>query len=217
MRKALVIAACSGAALATLTLVPGIASADTQEVYNFSDFNELDIAAGIEVEFTQSDAYSVVADFERGGPDDIKVSQSGDRLSISRKSSRPWKSNKARVTVRVTAPDLEAIEASSGSSLTATGLTAGDIDVSVSSGASADVSGTCATVNVSASSGGSADLKGLECANAVAKASSGGSVKAFASESADSNTSSGGSVSIWGDPARKDANVSRSGGSTDWR
>lgn len=209
MRKFLILTATAG------TLLAAAAQADTTKTYDFTGFDELDIAAGVEVNYETADAYSVVAGFRKGGPDDLKIRQEGDRLYISKKMTSGW-GDDLRVTLTVTSPALDAIEASSGSSITARGVTADNFDLDVSSGASADVSGTCGSLTVKAGSGGSADAKDLKCESVSAKASSGGSVNAYASTSATSKTSSGGSVDIWGDPASRSANNSISGGSTDY-
>ncbi len=202
-------------ALCAAFAVPA-ALAGTQKTYDFTGFDELDIAAGVQVEYTAGPAYSVVADFERGGPDDLKVRQDGDRLYIARKATTGW-GDKVRVTIRVTAPKLDEIEASSGSSLDATGIDTESLFVDVSSGASVDASGTCGKLKVKVNSGGSANLREVKCHSVEASASSGGSASAYADTDAESHTSSGGSVSIWGSPEQRYANKSISGGSTDFR
>ncbi|MEZ5954505.1 MAG: DUF2807 domain-containing protein [Hyphomonas sp.] len=191
------------------------ASAGETQTYSFSGFSELDVAAGIEVEYSPSSDYSVVADFQKGGPEDLKINQSGERLSISRKTKAGW-GDRLRVKVRVSGPALNAIEASSGSSVDATGVNADAFALKVSSGASVDVAGTCKNLVIKASSGGSAGARELKCQNVTAAASSGGSADAFASQSATSKTSSGGSVDIWGSPSVRNANKSISGGSTSY-
>lgn len=193
------------------------ALAEKSGAYDFTGFDELDIAAGIDVEFTQADDYSVVADFQRGNEDNIKIRQDGDRLYIARKSSLPWKNNSTKVTVRVSAPSLEAIEASSGSSLTADNVLTPEIEIDVSSGASVDLSGECDTADIRVSSGGSLSAKDFECVYVTTKASSGGSASAYASASVESNTSSGGSVTIYGNPPERETNKPVSGGSTRFR
>ena len=191
------------------------ALADTATTYDFTGFNELDIAAGVEVNFTTAPDYSIVADFHRGGPDELKIRQEGERLYISRKMLS-GSGDHLRVTLTISAPELNEVEASSGSSLRAEGLTAETFELRVSSGATADLSGTCGTLKLKVSSGGNADARSMECLNVSATASSGGAAKAFASQSALSKTSSGGSVDIWGNPPDRSANRSMSGGSTDF-
>ena len=202
MKKSVIIA--SGLAALALSATLYSASADTTQVYNLSGFDELDIAAGVEVKFTRSPEYSITAEFDRGGPDDVKVRLDGDRLYLSRKSTSGW-GNKVRVKFTVT-----------GSSLLAEGLQSGPMEIEVSSGAAVSVHGECTTLEIKASSGGSANAKGLTCQSVEAKASSGGSVRAYASDSATSKTSSGGSVDIYGNPASRSANKPISGGSTDF-
>lgn len=191
------------------------ATADTTKTYDFTGFDELDIAAGVEVKYEAANTYSVVADFSRGGPDDMKIRQDGDRLYISRKMKSGW-GDKLRVTVRVTSPELSEVEASSGSSIRARGINADDFILRVSSGASAELSGTCNELDLKVSSGGNADAKDLQCVSLSASASSGGAASAYASESATGKTSSGGSIDVWGNPPNRTSNHSISGGSTDF-
>mgnify|MGYP003117223166 FL=1 len=191
------------------------AMADTSQVYNLTGFDELDVAAGVDVKFTRAAEYSVKADFEKGSPEDVKVKLSDDRLYLSLKSNTGW-GKKVRVTFYVTAPQLEEIEASSGSSLLAEGLASEDVELNVSSGASVSMYGTCSTLKIKATSGGAANAKGLTCETVKATANSGGAIGAHASSSATSKTSSGGSVDIYGNPPSRSANKSISGGSTDF-
>jgi hypothetical protein len=211
MKKPVILA--TGLTALALSATLFTASADTTQVYKLSGFDELDVAAGVEVKFIRAPEYSITADFDRGGPDDVKVRLDGDRLHLSRKSTKGW-GNKVRVKFTVTAPELTEIEASSGSSLLAEGVAAGAMKIDVSSGAAVSVHGECDSLTIKASSGGSANAKGLACDTVKAKASSGGSVSARASESASSRTSSGGSVDIYGNPSDRSANKSISGGSS---
>lgn len=211
MKRFLAMSAALTAACAAVALV---ANAETEKSYDFTRFDELDTAAGVEVIYETGSAYSVVAHVRHGDPDDLKMRVEDGRLYISRKSKISWGHDDLRVTVHVTSPELNAIEASSGSSVEASGIHADLFSLRVSSGASVDASGTCSQIEAKASSGGSADARELKCERAKATASSGGSVDAFASVEATSKTSSGGSVDIWGDPANREANDSISGGST---
>ena len=214
MKKRILFAAAS-AALAVTAFTPA-SYADVTKTYDAVNFDELDVAAGVEVKFTTAPDYSVRAVFSRGGPDDVKVRQDGDRLYLARKNTSSLSNKKMRVTFHVTAPSLEEIEASSGSSLLAEGLQTDDMVISVSSGASVSAYGSCNKLNIKASSGGSANAKELTCKTVKAGANSGGSVRAYASDAAKSKTSSGGSVDIYGNPASRSANKSISGGSTDF-
>ena len=207
MRKTILAALC-------LTLItPGAALADSTKTYDFTGFDALDISAGVDVTYESGPDYTVVIDFKQGGPDDMKLRQDGSRLYIARKATSGWR-DKVRAKVRVTSPHLEEIEASSGSSIRATGIDSDILVLDASSGASIKAEGKCGSLKIVANSGGSASAKKLVCQKAAANASSGGSATAYAFAEAKSHTSSGGSVDIYGDPADREANHSVSGGST---
>lgn len=212
MHRKLAYSSLAGLALALA--VSSTALAQEQTSFDYSGFDELDVAAGVEVDFQAGPEWSVLAEFKRGGPDDIKIRQDGDRLYISRKLVSGWGGKKVDVKFTITAPELNEVEASSGSSLLAQGIAADTLSVDVSSGAAVTLYGTCNRLEIEASSGGSASAKNVTCNTVDAEASSGGSVTAYASDSAESHTSSGGSVAVYGNPPSRSANKSVSGGST---
>lgn len=209
MRKTLLATICLA------LLIPGTALADTSETYDFTGFDALDISAGVDVTFETGPGYSVVIDFEQGGPEDMKLRQDGSRLYISRKATSGWR-DRVRAKVRVSSPHLNEIEASSGSSIRASGIDSEILVLDASSGASIKADGKCGSLKIVANSGGVASAKSVACQKVAANASSGGTVRAYASEQAKSHTSSGGSVDIYGDPESRENNRSVSGGSTNF-
>ncbi len=183
--------------------------------YDLSNFDQIESSAGITVEFVTGPKYSVAAEIIEGVPDRVRVEMDGSRLILSHKFKMGLEKQPRQETiVRVTAPSLNAIRSSSGSTLKASGVKATALAISASSGASLRVDGSCDSLTLSASSGGSANLKDMVCKSVSASASSGGSADATATSSATSKTSSGGSIGIWGNPAARKANKSMSGGST---
>tara|TARA_R110001599_G_scaffold114842_1_gene280970 strand:+ start:3724 stop:4356 length:633 start_codon:yes stop_codon:yes gene_type:complete len=201
------------AALCLTLLAPGAALAGTTQSYDFTGFDALDISAGVDVAYESGPEYSVIIDFEQGGPNDMKLRQNGSRLYIARKATSGW-GDKVRAKVRVTSPHLDEIEASSGSSIRATGIDSDILVLDASSGASIKAEGKCGSLKIVANSGGSASAKDVVCQKVAANASSGGSAAAYASAEAKSHTSSGGSVDIYGAPSDREANRPVSGGST---
>ena len=191
-----------------------VAHAGTSQSYDYTGFDELDISAGVDVTYESGPEYSVIIDFENGGPDDMKLRQDGSRLYIARKMISNWRDDKVRAKVRVTSPAMTEIEASSGSSIRASGLEADILVLDASSGASIKANGKCGSLKIVANSGGSADGQNVTCEKVAANASSGGSVSASASLEAHSHTSRGGSVDIYGNPQQREQNKSMSGGST---
>ncbi|MEQ9435503.1 DUF2807 domain-containing protein [Hyphomonas sp.] len=201
------------AAICFSLFIPGAAIADTSKAYDFTGFDTLDISAGVDVTYETGPDYAVVIDFKHGGPDDMKLRQDGSRLYISQKATSGWR-DRVRAKVLITSPQLNEIEASSGSSIRASGIDSEVLVLDASSGANIKADGKCGSLKIEANSGGNASAKSVTCQKVAAKASSGGSVRAYASEQAKSHTSSGGSVDIYGAPETRENNRSISGGST---
>lgn len=196
---------------AALLVAPALAETET---YGLSGFDEIDVSAGIAVNFSVAETYSVVAEFERGGPDDVRVEVDGDTLEIGRRNRNGWNwgGDRLRVTFTVTAPALTEIDASSGSTVTATGVDAEDFLIDASSGTSVRVDGRCGEVTIDASSGASVSAAKLRCERAEIDASSGAAISAYASEEASVDASSGASIRIDGGPAAR--TVDRSSGAS---
>ncbi|MEO0983417.1 MAG: head GIN domain-containing protein [Pseudomonadota bacterium] len=164
---------------------------------DLSGFDGVDVSAGQTVVFTQGAAYSVAVEMKRGDLDDMRIEvDDGDLVVRPRRTS--WVRRGPRAIVTVTAPGLERIEASSGSSFEGEGLQSASLSIDSSSGASVSVDGTCGTLEVDISSGSSVSARDLQCANVIADASSGASVSAYATDSVSADASSGSSVTVYG-------------------
>lgn len=199
----------SAAAIAAILISP--AYAETKS-FDLTGFTRVSASAGVDVNVTVGGDYSVKADSTPEGLDRLKVELVGDELRIGRNHRNfNWKRG-SRVTVTVSTPALSGLEVSSGASLDASGVDAGDFSIDASSGGDLEVSGRCDALSVDVSSGGNIDAKALECRSASADASSGGNADIFASESVEGDASSGGNVDVYGKPKNVSKNTS-SGGS----
>lgn len=179
---------------------------------SYTNFTRVDVSAGVETVVSQG-PFDVKGEIKRGENfDKLIVEVKGDTLHISRQPQVFGGVNQPQYRVTVAAPTYKSFDVSSGASLDGKNLSLQDVDVSVSSGGHADLTGTCATIDVDVSSGGSFDGEALQCGAAKVDASSGGSADAFASQSADGNASSGGNVTFYGSPAKLEKDTS-SGGS----
>ncbi|MFC2951973.1 head GIN domain-containing protein [Marinicaulis aureus] len=201
------IMAASAAALSALAF----AHAETQ-TYDFSGFSVIDASAGVDVEVRVGGAYSVRAEGEPEALERLRIERDGDVLEIGRVRDRSFFSpgRKWKVVVYVNMPELNGVDASSGSDVTATGIDAGEFSASVSSGADASLRGTCATIKADGSSGADLNAEGLQCENAVADVSSGADLTLYASESLVADASSGGDITVYGAP--KNTNIDKSSG-----
>ena len=222
---AVLIAGCTSQAQ-TEPAVPG----ETSKVYNATGFSELDVATGIEVEFTTGGAHSVVVENENGAWDKIEVKVEGGTLYLKKpsQSGMGYKRNKEKFFVTVSAPAINSLETSSGSRVKGTGMSgdqvyvdtssgssvsvsdisAGAINIDTSSGSSVTLSGTCSSVSSDTSSGSSLRAKDLICDTAELESSSGSSTSITAKQSVSASASSGSSISVLGNPSDRDVKKS---------
>lgn len=169
---------------------------------SYTNFSRVDVSAGVEAVISQG-PFDVKGEIKRGENfDKLIVEVKGDTLHISRQSQWFGGMNQPEYRVTVAAPDYKSFDVSSGASLDGSNLSLQDIDVDVSSGARAELSGTCTALDVDVSSGARFDGEGLKCGKAKVGASSGASADAFATQVADGEASSGASVTFHGSPAQ---------------
>ncbi len=103
------------------------------EPFEFSDFTEVKVENGFEVELTQSDTFSVVVTADDNVLEHIEVSKSGNTLRIRPKANRSFRSVTMRA--KITMPDLYRIELSSGSKVDIAGFSSShDLSVRLSGG-----------------------------------------------------------------------------------
>lgn len=134
------------------------------------------------------------------------------------------------ITVRVAAPVLHSVTASSGANVDARGMSgafavgsssgaaldaaavvASEANAEASSGGGISITGSCDRLVVEASSGGHVAARELACKEVDAEASSGGYAEVWASEEIEADVSSGGHVAVRGNPARTDYDSSSGG------
>ncbi len=162
------------------------------ETFEFSDFTEVKVENGFEVELTQSSTFSVVVTADDNVLEHIEVSKSGATLKIRPKGNTAFRS--VTMKAKITMPDLYKIELSSGSKAEITGfdslhnlsvrlsdgskmnsstgqsfITTGDIDFDLSDGSKVTLSGLASNLNVRSSDGCSLDLEAFLVNNADIK------------------------------------------------
>lgn len=195
--------------LSSLALAAGAALAD-EKTYDVSGFDAVAVSAGITAEITVGADYSVRAESTAEGLDRLEIRVSGSELRIGRKHRNfSWRRNED-VTVYVSLPALSALDVSSGAQGAATSVKADAFAIDASSGAHAELSGTCKALTIDVSSGAHVQAEDLQCASARADASSGAHASIFASESIVADASSGGHVQVYGSP--KNVNIDHSSG-----
>jgi len=210
----------TAASLVALGLA-GVASAETR-TFDVGSFTQIDISAGLDLNFEQGATQSVIVENTKGDFSDIEVLVKGDTLVLKRKKNMNWgwNSRRERYGITVTAPVISGIEASSGSDVagrgmsgdrisidvssgadvTVTGVDGGTVTIETSSGSDASVAGTCNTVRADSSSGSDIEARDLICQNGEADASSGSDISIHVTGSVNADVSSGADVDVYGSP-----------------
>lgn len=224
----------STASLATFALA-GLAHAETR-TFDVGSFTNIDISAGLDLDFQAGASQSVTVENAKGDFSDIEVFVRGDTLVLKRKKNMSWGQKRQRYGISVTAPVISGLEASSGSDASGSGMTGETISIEVSSGADvsvngvdggtvrietssgsdATVSGACTTVRAEASSGSDIEARDLICQNGEADVSSGSDIAIHVTGSVRADASSGGDVDVYGGPTDVTTDKS-SGGSVNVR
>ncbi len=204
-------------ALFTSLALPALAET---KAFDFEGFSKIDASAGVTVNVVNGTDYAVTGDAKSGNIKRLIVKKKGDQLVVSRKSEwwRVGGLRQDRFVVSVTMPDIDGVEASSGSTVRLSSFSSDKLSAATSSGATlvlqdfettrvlADVSsgstvritGQCDAIIVKASSGATVDAQGFECATATVDASSGSTLRVFATDGVTGQVSSGATIVSYG-------------------
>lgn len=201
------------------------------EVRDVTGFTEIDVSEGIKVELTYGGKEYVEVTADKEYIDLVVTEVLGNELTIYMKGVN-WNGKSRKVLVKIIAPKIESLEASSGASIESQNVIESDeLEMSTGSGASLKIAFKSATASCEASSGSSAKLKGstnffdveassgasinaesVEAVKVKADVSSGGSVFVNVKDEIHAEASSGGTIKYNGNPQIVDIEKS-SGGS----
>ena len=194
-----------------LVVATQTALADERE-YELPSFDRVDISTGIVLVANVGDRQKVIAYSDSDDFSQLRIEVEDGELNVSREWSKlRWrKTKKSNYKVVVSVPDIRSVEASSGSQAKIKNVSAPRMLIDLSSGASAELTGLCDECIVDLSSGANLDAKELVCDEARIDVSSGGHGVISVINSLVADASSGGHVSVYGNPSR--VNVDKSSG-----
>lgn len=193
------------------------------------DFTKVKVSSGIDLYIRQGDRVSLTVEADENLHDIIITEVSNGRLKIYSEKNI-WRAKAKKVYLTVT--DIEELKATSGSdAYSENTLKVKDFELSVSSGADANITVEADNITTSASSGADLRVSGkanshnsrassgssirafaLKSRNVTVKVSSGADINIHASESIDAKASSGGDIDYRGNPESVNKKTS-SGGS----
>ena len=188
------------------------ASAESRD-FDFDGFSRVGASAGVNVEVTAGADYSVRVESNDAGFGELKITNKNGALNIGRnRANRSFGKRQSKISVYVTLPALNGVNASSGSDVDAKGIDADKFSVHVSSGADVSLAGECSHLDAGVSSGSDLNGESLQCRTADVSASSGADATVYASEKVDANASSGSDITVYGRPENNSINKSSGGG-----
>lgn len=179
------------------------------ETRALSGFESVSAAGRVEVEIAIGPQFSV----ELTGPrtDQVITRVIDGQLEIeTRRNSGRWRGRDAHV--RITMPALRALDVSAGAEVHARGVSAETFALDASSGAAAQIAGTCTIMTLDISSGANVAAGDFRCEDVRADASSGASAIVHAANAIAVDASSGASVRWEGEARARHIDLS-SGGS----
>ena len=191
------------------------------------EFSKIEVSRGMNVYISQGETHKVVVKADENLLDAIETENEGDVLIIRATQNIQSATSKK---VFITVPNLEEIEASSGSNifsetklvfrdLTASTSSGSNVKLEInseksefssSSGSNINLQGTTNSFMAKASSGSNIKAEELTAENCEAKASSGSNIWITAKNDFSGDVSSGANIFVYGNP--KNSNIEKSSG-----
>jgi hypothetical protein len=164
-----------------------------------TDFDNLDVNQGFQVEVSQGDTYSVVIGVDEDLVDDLVVVKEGSTLKIGLKPGGSYNLENVTLEADVTMPELTGAVLAGGSHLGGD-VEAGDVTFNLSGGAHVTLSGSAGGLTVAANGGSHAKLADLLVVDASVEANGGSHVTVNPSGRLDAIARGGSHVRYLGSP-----------------
>jgi len=216
--------------LATIMILGSLSiNAQTRDIPNFT---AISASTSVSVTLVKADSPSINYRMIKGNAEDLITEVKGSTLKVKTKSKNGWSwGSNAQAEVTVYYTTLNDINVAAGATVKASDpIYADDMDIDVSSGASADIEVQCSELTADASSGSMLKLEGNSTKSSYdassgasikakrliskkvrAEASSGASISLHADKSLNADASSGGSIKYAGNVSDTDIDAGWSG------
>lgn len=194
--------------------LPAPAAFAQDRTLDVDDFSAIEVAGSFDVEVGIGDETRVTLDGEPGDVEDIEIGVEDGVLEAEQKWRFLGRNSDLDVTLRITTPSLNALEAGRGASVQLSGVKADAFSIESSTGAMVEASGRCDSLDAEVSTGGVLNARALECRNVSVEASTGAVAELYASERAAGEANTGGEAEIYGAPAAFEADTSLGGSIT---
>ena len=180
----------------------GNASTETRET---GEFNAVDVGGVFQVEIVAQKDFSVQVEADDNLLQYIKTEVHGDVLKIEADKRL---NSKTPIRIRISAPNIEKIDASGVAKVSVTGLRNSSLDLDTSGASKITLAGETARLNVQVSGASNVDADNLRSANAFVDASGASHVSVNVAETLKSEASGASRVTYSGNPTSVQKDVS---------
>ena len=183
----------------------GVAATESR---NVSEFKGIDVGGVFQVEVTAGKDYGVVVEADDYLLQYVKTEVSGGVLKISSterlKSSTPLR-------IRVSAPDIESIDASGACKISVADVKSSELRVDTSGASKVNLAGEASSVTIDISGASNVDAANLKAENATVEASGASKVEVFVTGKLVSEASGASKISYSGNPTSVTKDTSGAG------
>lgn len=194
-----------GAVLGALVCLASAQASET-ETRNMTDFDQIVIKGGADLNVTVGGAFKVNVSTRSGDRlADVRTSVEDGVLIVDMKGRR-W--NREHVALDVTMPAFHGLKVYGATDATISGVAGGDVGIDISGAGDVDIDGACDRLSLDISGASDINAKTFQCKDVSLNISGAGDAEIYASESVDVQVSGVGDVTVYGRPK----NVHKKGG-----
>lgn len=172
----------------------GVPKTETRAVKNF---NKIDASGAVNVEVIFQKDFNVEVQADDNLLANIKTEVDGDTLKIF---SEDRISSKTRINVKISMPELEALDISGASSGNVSNVKAESLDLKASGASKIRIDGTADDLNIDASGASSVDAENVKAGNVEADASGASNATVSANDDLDVSASGASKILYVGEP-----------------
>jgi hypothetical protein len=184
----------------------GVAATEARDV---ASFRAVDLAGSNNVTIRVGEEQSVVVHADDNLLDRVTTEVQADTLVIG--NAPGTFTNRSPMSVEVSMPSLDALSLTGSGNVSASGVDARDLTVTLSGTGVVTASGTATRLDVALSGSGDAELERLVARNVHAVVSGSGQIAATAKTSLDASVSGTGAIDYGGDPKDVTTSITGSG------
>jgi Putative auto-transporter adhesin, head GIN domain len=168
------------------------------EQRNVSNFTKIEVSGALNVEVVTNKDFNVTVEADDNLLSQIKTELDGDTLKVY---SKGWLSTKTKINIKISMPNLDGIEVSGASNVTASNLENEDLEIELSGASKLKIDGKTTNAKFDVSGASKFDGENLEIENAEIDNSGASSVLVSVTKNLTADTSGASKVTYIGNPA----------------